>query len=124
MSAAVRRPDLHHAPGGRGGPDHGPVPGPRWAGRSARNEQSCERRPGATDKRMSLPELLDTLKGLGAKLALHNSDTITVEPPGVLTPALSAALAEHHAALVAFIRSGPSSPSSFDVLLIALDGLD
>jgi uncharacterized protein DUF3631 len=73
---------------------------------------------------MTLLELLDTFKGLGAKLALHNGDTITVEPPGVLTPALCEALTEHHAALVALIRSGPSSPSSFDALMTALDGLD
>jgi hypothetical protein len=71
---------------------------------------------------MTLPALLETLKGLGATLALRDGDTITVEPPGVLTPALRAALIEHHAALVALIRSGPAAPSSFDALLTALDG--
>jgi len=72
---------------------------------------------------MTLRELLETLKCFGLKLALHDGDTIMVEPPDLLTPALQAALAEHHAALVALIRSGPSSTSSFDTLLTGLDGL-
>src|SRR2546428_4784015 len=72
---------------------------------------------------MSLCELLETLKCLGVKITLHAGDTITVEPPDVLTPAVRAALTEHHAALVALIRSGPSSMSSFDPLLAGLDGL-
>src|SRR6266852_3746233 len=72
---------------------------------------------------MTLRELLDTLKGLGAKLTLHDGDTITLEPPDVLTPAIRAALIEHHAALVALIRSGPASTSSFDALMTAFDGL-
>jgi putative DNA primase/helicase len=73
---------------------------------------------------MTLRELLDTLKGLGATLTLHDGDTISIEPPDVLIPAVRAALSEHHAALVALIRSGPSSPSSFDALMTALDGLE
>src|SRR5262249_25831321 len=56
-------------------------------------------------------------------LALHHGDTITIEPPHVLTPAVRAALTEHHAALVALIRSGPSSTSLFDTLLTGLDEL-
>src|SRR3989441_2646015 len=72
---------------------------------------------------MTLRELLETLKCLGVKITLHAGDTITIEPPDVLTPAVRAALAEHHAALVALIRSGPSSTSSFDTLMTALDGL-
>src|SRR5438093_13119824 len=72
---------------------------------------------------MTLRELLDTLKCFGVKLALHDGDTVTAEPPELLTPAVRAALAEHHAALVALIRSGPSSPSSFDTLLAGLAGL-
>ncbi len=72
---------------------------------------------------MTLRELLDTLKGLGAKLTLHDGDTITIEPPDVLTPAIRAALTEHQTALVALIRSGPASTSSFDVLMTAFDGL-
>jgi len=70
---------------------------------------------------MTLRELLDTLRALGATLSLHDGDTITAAPPGVLTPAVRAALTEHHAALVALIRSGPASPSSFDALMTALD---
>jgi uncharacterized protein DUF3631 len=76
-----------------------------------------------TGKPMTLGELLETLKCYGGALALHHGDTITIEPPDVLTPALSAALTEHHAALVALIRSGPSSTSAFDTLLTGLDGL-
>jgi hypothetical protein len=76
-----------------------------------------------TDNPLTLRELLETLKCYGGTLALHNGDTITIEPPDVLTPALSAALTEHHAALVALIRSGPSSTSAFDTLLAGLDGL-
>jgi len=73
---------------------------------------------------MTLRELLETLKAFGVKLALHDGDTITAEPPEMLTPAVHAALAEHHAALVALIRSGPTSTSSFDTLLAELDGLE
>ena len=76
-----------------------------------------------TGKPMTLPELLETLKCYGGTLALHHGDTITIEPPHVLTPALRAALTEHHAALVALIRSGPSSKSAFDTLLTGLNGL-
>src|SRR5262245_58845895 len=76
-----------------------------------------------TDNPLTLRELLETLRCSGGTLALHNGDTITIEPPDVRTPALSAALAEHHAALVALIRSGPSSTSSFDTLLAGLNGL-
>ncbi len=72
---------------------------------------------------MTLRELLETLKCLGVKIVLHDGDTIRTEPPDVLSPALRAALAEHHAALVALIRSGPSSTSLFDTLLTGLDGL-
>jgi hypothetical protein len=72
---------------------------------------------------MTLRELLDTLKGLGVTLTLHDGDTISIEPPNVLTPAVRAALTEHQAALVALIRSGPASPSSFDALLTAFDGV-
>ena len=72
---------------------------------------------------MTLRELLETLKAFGVKLALHDGDTITAEPPEMLTPAVRAALDEHRAALVALIRSGPSSTSSFDTLLAGLDGL-
>src|SRR5207245_9168208 len=75
------------------------------------------------DDPMTLRELLETLKSFGVKLALHDGDTITAEPPEVLTPAVRAALAEHHAALVALIPSRPSSTSSFDTLLSGLDGL-
>src|SRR5262245_20833010 len=76
-----------------------------------------------TSKPMTLRELLETLKCYGGTLALHHGDTITIEPPDILTPALRAALTEHHAALVALIRSGPSSTSAFDTLLAGLDGL-
>ena len=72
---------------------------------------------------MTLRELLETLKCLGAKITLQDGDTITVEPPDVLTPAVRAALTEHHAALVALIRSGPASTSSFDALMAAFDGV-
>src|SRR5215831_14580458 len=72
---------------------------------------------------MTLRELLETLKSLGVTLALHDGDTITAEPPEMLTPAVRAALAEHHVALVALIGSGPSSTSSFDTLLAGLNGL-
>ncbi len=72
---------------------------------------------------MTLRELLETLKCFGVKIALHDGDTIAIEPPEVLTPAVCAALTEHHAALVALIRSGPSSTSSFDTLLAGLDSL-
>src|SRR5439155_17978614 len=75
------------------------------------------------DDPMTLCELLETLKAFGVKLALHDGDTITAEPPEMLTPAVRAALAEHRAALVALIRSGPSSTSSFDTLRAALDDL-
>src|SRR5438128_11822107 len=71
---------------------------------------------------MTLRELLETLKCFGVKIALQG-DTITIEPPDVLTPALRTALTEHHAALVALIRSGPSSTSAFDTLLAGLDEL-
>jgi hypothetical protein len=71
---------------------------------------------------MTLRELLDTLQGLGVKLTLHDGDTITIEPPDALTPAVRAALTEHRAALVALIRSVPSLPSSFDALMTAFDG--
>src|SRR5213593_4432666 len=72
---------------------------------------------------MTLRELLETLKCFGVTIALHDGDTITIEPPDVLSPALRAALTEHHAALVGLIRSGPSSTSSFDTLLTGLDDL-
>jgi hypothetical protein len=72
---------------------------------------------------MTLHELLDTLKALGAALTLHDGDTISIEPPDVLTAAVRAALTEHHAALVALIRSGPASPSSFDALMTVFDGV-
>ena len=72
---------------------------------------------------MTLRGLLETLKCFGVKIALRDGDTITVEPPDVLSPAVRAALAEHRAALVALIRSGPSSTSSFDTLRAALDDL-
>ena len=81
------------------------------------------RAAGARDDPLTLRELLETLKCFGVKIALHDGDTITIEPPDVLSPALRAALTEHHAALVALIRSGPSSSSSFDTLLAGLDGL-
>jgi hypothetical protein len=60
---------------------------------------------------MTLRELLDTLKCLGAKITLRDGDTVTIEPPDVLTPTVRAALTEHHAALVVLIRSGPSATS-------------
>ena len=72
---------------------------------------------------MTLRELLEMLKCFGVTLALRDGDTITIEPPDVLTPALRAAVTEHRAALVALIRSGPSAPSAFDSLLAGLDGL-
>src|SRR5262249_60878097 len=72
---------------------------------------------------MPLRDLLETLKCYGGTLALHHGDTITIEPPHVLTPALSAALTEHHAALVALIRPGPSSTSACDTLRAGLDEL-
>src|SRR5262245_54594356 len=72
---------------------------------------------------MTLRELLETLKAFGIKLALHDGDIITADPPEMLTPAVRAALAEHYAALVALIRSGPSVTSSFDTLLSGLDDL-
>src|SRR5437899_2020603 len=81
------------------------------------------RAAGTTDDPMTLRELLETLKCFGVKITLHAGDTITIEPPDVLTPAVRAALAEHHAALIALIRSGPTSTSSFDTLMTALDGL-
>jgi hypothetical protein len=59
---------------------------------------------------MTLRELLDTLKSLGATLTLHDGDAISTQPPDVLTPAVRAALTEHHAALVALIRSGAPRP--------------
>ncbi len=71
---------------------------------------------------MTLRELLETLRCLGVKITLREADTITVEPRDVLTPAVRAALTEHHAALVALIGSGPTSTSSFDTLITALDG--
>src|SRR5262245_53474909 len=76
-----------------------------------------------TDEAMTLRELLDTLKCLGGKITLHDGDTIKVEPPDVLTPAVHAGLAEHHTALVALIRSGPSATSSVDGLMTAFDGV-
>src|SRR5262249_36786069 len=75
------------------------------------------------DDPMTLRELLETLKAFGIKLALHDADIITAHPPEILTPAVRAALAEHHAALVVLIRSGPSMTSSFDTLLSGLDDL-
>src|SRR5262245_27535441 len=72
---------------------------------------------------MTLRELLETLKAFGIKLALHDGDIITADPPEMLTPAVRAALAEHYAALVALIRSGPSVTSSIDTLLSGLDDL-
>jgi hypothetical protein len=72
---------------------------------------------------MTLREVLDTLKCLGARITLHDTDTITIDPPDVLTPALRAALAGHHAALVALIRSEPSATSSLEVLMTAFDGV-
>jgi Protein of unknown function (DUF3631) len=72
---------------------------------------------------MTLRELLETLKSISVKLSLHDDNTITAEPSDVLTPAVRAALAEHRAALVVLIRSGPSSTSSFDTLRAALDDL-
>jgi len=72
---------------------------------------------------MTLRELLETLKTFGIKLALHDGDIITADPPEMLTPAGRAAVAEHYAALVALIRSGPSVTSSFDTLLSGLDDL-
>jgi hypothetical protein len=72
---------------------------------------------------MTLRELLETLKCFGVKLTLRDGDTITAEPREMLTPAVRAALAEHHVALVALIGSGPSSTSSFDTLLAGLDGM-
>src|SRR5262249_43585352 len=72
---------------------------------------------------MTLRELLETLKSLGVTLALHDGETITAEPPEMLTPAVRAALAEHHAALVALIGSGPSSTSSVGSVLAGLNGL-
>jgi len=76
-----------------------------------------------TGNPLTLRELLETLKCYGGRLTLHDGDTLTIEPLEVLTPALHAALTEHHAALVALIRSGPSSTSAFDTLLTKLDGL-
>ena len=78
---------------------------------------------GTRDNPMTLRELLETLKCFGVALALRDGDTISIEPPDVLSPALRAALSEHQAALVALIRSGPSSTCSFDILLTGLDGL-
>ena len=72
---------------------------------------------------MTLHELLETLKCFGTTIALRAGDALTIEPPDVLTPALRAALGEHQAALVALIRSGPSSTSSFDAFMAAFDGL-
>src|SRR5262247_1851431 len=72
---------------------------------------------------MTLRELLETLKCFGVKISLGDGDTVSIEPPDVLSPALGAALSEHHAALVALIRSGPCATSSFDSLLTGLDGL-
>jgi hypothetical protein len=72
---------------------------------------------------MTLRELLETLKCFGVKITLRDGDTISIDPPDVLSPVLRAALAEHHSALVAVIRSGSSSTSSFDTLLTGLDGL-
>src|SRR5262245_14648185 len=79
--------------------------------------------PLTRDDSLTLRELLETLKCFGVTLALHDGDTVTVEPLEMLTPAVRAALTEHQAALVALIRSGPASTSSFDTLLIGLDGL-
>src|SRR5262245_16040813 len=79
--------------------------------------------PLTRDDSLTLRELLETLKCFGVTLALHDGDTITVEPLDLLTPAVRAALTEHQAALVTLIRSGPASTSSFDTLLIGLDGL-
>src|SRR5262245_59510974 len=72
---------------------------------------------------MTLRELLETLKCFGVKISLGDGDTVSIEPPDVLSPALGAALSEHHAALVALIRSGPCATSSFDSLLTGLDDL-
>src|SRR5215813_538860 len=72
---------------------------------------------------MTLRELLETLKTFGIKLALHDGDIITADPPEMLTPAGRAAVAEHYAALVALIRSGPSVTPSFDTLMSGLDDL-
>src|SRR5262249_32766349 len=80
-------------------------------------------RARARNDPMTLRELLETLKAFGIKLALHDGDIITAEPPEMLTPAVRAALAEHYAGLVALIRSGPSVTSSFDTLLSGLDDL-
>jgi hypothetical protein len=44
---------------------------------------------------MTLRELLDTLKCLGAKITLRDGDTISIEPPDGLTPAVQAGLIEH-----------------------------
>jgi hypothetical protein len=71
---------------------------------------------------MTLRELLETLKCFGVKISLRDGDTVSIEPPDVLSPALGAALSEHHAALVALIRSGPCATSSFDTLT-GLDNL-
>ena len=61
---------------------------------------------------MTLRELLETLKSFGVTLALHDGDTLSIEPPDLLSPALCAAVAEHQAALVALIRSSPTASGS------------
>src|SRR5262249_21933499 len=62
------------------------------------------RRQGASDDLMTLQELLETLKCFGVKIALGDGDTISIEPPDVLPPAVRSALADHRAALIALIR--------------------
>src|SRR3989442_10108992 len=78
---------------------------------------------GMTGEPMSLRELLETLKCYGGTLALHNGDTITIEPPDVLTPAPRTALTQHHAPPAALIPPGPSSTSAVDTLLAGRPGV-
>src|SRR5262249_62238989 len=58
------------------------------------------------------------------RLPARAGTPLPVEPLDLLTPTLRAALSEHHAALVALMRSTPSSTSSFDPLLSGLADLD
>src|SRR5262249_6674079 len=87
-------------------------------------EFAAIRAAGARDDPLTLRELLETLKCFGVKVALRDGDTITVEPLDLLTPTLRAALSEHHAALVALMRSTPSSTSPCDAVRGGLSALD
>lgn len=87
--------------------------------------------PVVTSSVMSLAELFDFINSIGAKLERRGDQIIIDAPPEKITPALQAALKEHHDTVLSIyptkeptevVRDDEEQPMTYDEISAFLDG--